>query len=41
MTGVSLSEPVERYAPFVMNSREEISQAAEDNQNSTLAGAAE
>jgi redox-sensitive bicupin YhaK (pirin superfamily) len=40
MTGAPLNEPVARYGPFVMNTREEIIRAAEDYQNGTLATAA-
>lgn len=35
--GPELHEPIARYGPFVMNTREEIYQAVEDYQNGTLA----
>jgi redox-sensitive bicupin YhaK (pirin superfamily) len=35
--GPELDEPIARYGPFVMNTREEIYQAVEDYQNGTLA----
>ena len=41
LTGAPLNEPVARYGPFVMNTREQIIQAAEDYQNGTFAAAAE
>lgn len=38
LAGPELNEPIERYGPFVMNTREEIHQAFTDYQNGTLAG---
>ena len=38
LAGPELNEPIERYGPFVMNTREEIHQAFADYQNGTLAG---
>ena len=38
IAGAALNEPVERYGPFVMNSREELAQALEDYQRGTFAG---
>ena len=35
--GPELGEPIARYGPFVMNTREEIYQAVEDFNNGTLA----
>ncbi|MFL2972924.1 MAG: pirin family protein [Candidatus Thalassarchaeaceae archaeon] len=37
LAGPELNEPIERYGPFVMNTREEIHQAFLDYQNGTLA----
>ena len=34
--GVPLNEPVERYGPFVMNTKEEILQAIEDYRNGQM-----
>ena len=36
IAGVPLNEPVARYGPFVMNSREEIYQAVEDYRNGVM-----
>ena len=35
--GPELGEPIARYGPFVMNTRQEIHQAIEDYNNGTLA----
>lgn len=35
--GPELDEPIARYGPFVMNTRQEIYQAVEDYNNGTLA----
>jgi redox-sensitive bicupin YhaK (pirin superfamily) len=37
LAGPELNEPIARYGPFVMNTREEIHQAILDYQNGTLA----
>ena len=37
LAGPELNEPIARYGPFVMNTREEIHQAVLDYQNGTLA----
>ena len=37
LAGPELNEPIARYGPFVMNTREEIHQALLDYQNGTLA----
>jgi quercetin 2,3-dioxygenase len=34
--GIALNEPVTRYGPFVMNTREEILKAIEDYQNGNM-----
>ena len=36
LAGPELNEPIERYGPFVMNTKEEIHQAFLDYQNGTL-----
>ena len=37
LAGPEIGEPIARYGPFVMNTREEIIQAIEDYQNGILA----
>ena len=37
LAGPELNEPISRYGPFVMNTREEIEQAFLDYQNGTFA----
>jgi redox-sensitive bicupin YhaK (pirin superfamily) len=37
LAGPEIGEPIARYGPFVMNTREEIMQAIEDYQNGVLA----
>ena len=36
VSGKPLNEPIARYGPFVMNTREEIEQALEDLRNGTF-----
>jgi redox-sensitive bicupin YhaK (pirin superfamily) len=38
LAGVPLKEPVARYGPFVMNTREEIEQAYRDYQSGRMGG---
>ncbi|MGB0602508.1 MAG: pirin-like C-terminal cupin domain-containing protein [Candidatus Poseidoniaceae archaeon] len=37
LAGPEIDEPIARYGPFVMNTREEILQAIDDYQNGILA----
>ena len=37
LAGPELNEPIARYGPFVMNTREEISQAIDDYNNGRFA----
>jgi len=36
LSGKPLNEPIARYGPFVMNTKEEIAQALEDLRNGTF-----